>query len=54
MSVLYIDENRALKAYDDISVGGTGQAQVELSRKVVGIEPEPAAAGSSPGPSATR
>ncbi len=41
MSVLYFDENRALKAYDDIEVAGTGRAQVTLERKVVGVEPEP-------------
>ncbi|GAA0801475.1 metallophosphoesterase family protein [Spirilliplanes yamanashiensis] len=35
MSVLYFDENQVLKAYDDIQVGGTGQAQVTLERKVV-------------------
>jgi hypothetical protein len=41
MSVLYFDENRTLKAYDDIKVGGTGQSEVTLERKVVGVEPEP-------------
>jgi predicted phosphodiesterase len=41
MSVLYFDENRVLKAYDDISVGGTGTSQVTLERKVVGVDPEP-------------
>ncbi|HET9518217.1 MAG TPA: metallophosphoesterase [Actinoplanes sp.] len=39
MSVLYFDENRVLKAYDDISVGGTGTSQVTLERKVIGIDP---------------
>ena len=43
MSVLYFDENRALKAYDDIEVAGTGRSQVTLERKVVGVEPEPSA-----------
>ena len=42
MSVLYFDEQQALKAYDDIQLGGTGQSQITLSRKVVGQEePEP-------------
>jgi predicted MPP superfamily phosphohydrolase len=35
MSVLYFDENKVLQAYDDIQVGGTGQAQVTLERKVI-------------------
>ncbi|BCL16117.1 metallophosphoesterase [Micromonospora sagamiensis] len=35
MSVLYFDENKLLQAYDDITVGGTGQAQVNLERRVV-------------------
>jgi predicted MPP superfamily phosphohydrolase len=41
MSVLYFDENQDLKAYDDIELGGTGQSQVTLERKVIGQEPEP-------------
>jgi hypothetical protein len=42
MSVLYFDEQQELKAYDDIRLGGTGQSQVTLERKVVGHdEPEP-------------
>jgi predicted phosphodiesterase len=42
MSVLYFDEQQDLKAYDDIQLGGTGQSQVTLERKVVGHdEPEP-------------
>lgn len=42
MSVLYFDEQQDLKAYDDIQLGGTGQSQITLSRKVVGQEePEP-------------
>jgi hypothetical protein len=44
MSVLYFDEQQSLKAYDDIQVGGTGQAQVTLERKVV----DDLAAGASP------
>jgi len=42
MSVLYFDEQQDLKAYDDIQLGGTGQSQVTLERKVIGHdEPEP-------------
>jgi hypothetical protein len=48
LSVLYFDENRALKAYDDIRLGGTGQSEVTLERNVIGAEPEPTA-----GPSAS-
>jgi predicted MPP superfamily phosphohydrolase len=47
MSVLYFDENRALKAYDAINLGGTGQAQVTLERKVVGAEPAANPSGSA-------
>jgi len=35
MSVLYFDQTNTLQAYDDIRVGGTGQAQVNLERHVV-------------------
>jgi predicted MPP superfamily phosphohydrolase len=41
LSVLYFDENQALKAYDDIQLGGTGQSNVTMQRKVIGTEPEP-------------
>jgi predicted phosphodiesterase len=41
LSVLYFDENQALKAYDDIQLGGTGQSQVTMQRKVIGQGPEP-------------
>ncbi|MEV8505561.1 metallophosphoesterase [Actinoplanes sp. NPDC051475] len=41
LSVLYFDENQTLKAYDDIQLGGTGQSNVEMQRKVIGLEPEP-------------
>lgn len=53
MSVLYFDEKRALKAYDDINVGGTGRAEVTLERKVIGAEPEPTGSPSA-GPSPSR
>jgi predicted MPP superfamily phosphohydrolase len=36
MSVLYFDQKHALQAYDDITLGGTGQAEVTLERHVVG------------------
>ncbi|MBW4705264.1 metallophosphoesterase [Micromonospora sp. RL09-050-HVF-A] len=35
MSVLYFDQQKLLQAYDDITVGGTGQAQVNLERHVI-------------------
>jgi predicted MPP superfamily phosphohydrolase len=38
LSVLYFDENQQLKAYDDISLGGTGQSQVTVQRKIVGAD----------------
>jgi len=41
LSVLYFDENHALKAYDDIQLGGTGQSNVTMQRKVIGTDPEP-------------
>jgi hypothetical protein len=41
LSVLYFDEKHDLKAYDDIQLGGTGQSQVTMQRKVIGQDPEP-------------
>ncbi|WP_433531857.1 metallophosphoesterase family protein [Micromonospora sp. CA-263727] len=35
MTVLYFDQQKQLQAYDNITVGGTGQAQVNLERTVV-------------------
>jgi predicted MPP superfamily phosphohydrolase len=35
MTVLYLDQDKLLQAYDDITVGGTGQAQVNLERHIV-------------------
>ena len=43
MSVLYFDQDKTLQAYDDIRVGGTGQAQVNLERHLVREEEPPAA-----------
>ncbi|GAB3521420.1 metallophosphoesterase family protein [Phytohabitans suffuscus] len=55
MSVLYFDkEKRALQAYDDIKVGGTGQSQVTLERKVLEVEHAAPAAGQRPAPTPTR
>lgn len=54
MSVLYFDGEKRLLAYDDITVGGTGQSEVALQRHVVEradeAESEP---GGSPSPSPT-
>jgi hypothetical protein len=47
LSVLYFDTQHALKAYDEISVGGTGQSEVTLQRHIVG-DGKP---GESPSPS---
>jgi hypothetical protein len=41
LSVLYFDENHALKAYDDIALGGTGESNVQMQRRVIGAEVEP-------------
>ncbi|HEX5598327.1 MAG TPA: metallophosphoesterase [Micromonosporaceae bacterium] len=49
MSVLYFDQDRVLQAYDDIQVGGTGQAQVNLERHVLKDENQP-----EPTPTLTR
>lgn len=56
MSVLYFDsETRALQAYDEIKVGGTGQSQVTLERKVIEPEePNTPAEGQGPAPTPTR
>ncbi|GIE93765.1 metallophosphoesterase family protein [Paractinoplanes rishiriensis] len=48
LSVLYFDENRQLKAYDDIQVGGTGESNIEMQRNVIGAEQPPSV---SPSPS---
>ncbi len=50
LSVLYFNDQRTLEAYDDISVGGTGKAEVNLSRHLVNQPVEPK---SEPTPSAT-
>ncbi len=48
MSVLYFDPSHELVAYDDISVGGTGLAEVSLKRHIIAREPLP-----NPSPSAS-
>ncbi|MBT8223966.1 MAG: metallophosphoesterase [Dactylosporangium sp.] len=50
-SVLYFDEYRSLKAYDDITVGGTGLSQVSLERHIVAPD-EPEDDEATPAPSA--
>jgi predicted phosphodiesterase len=35
LSILYFDPDRKLQAYDDITVGGTGQSEVSLQRNIV-------------------
>ncbi|MBO4210423.1 metallophosphoesterase, partial [Micromonospora echinofusca] len=45
MSVLYFDQQKLLQAYDDITVGGTGQSQVNLERHLVR---DPAAGAPAP------
>lgn len=50
MSVLYFDADKRLKAYDDIHVGGTGEAQVNLERHVIpDPQPQPTGTPTSPG-----
>lgn len=53
MSVLYFDKAHTLQAYDDISVGGTGLAQVNLERHLVDHNAKPATASASPTSSAS-
>jgi predicted MPP superfamily phosphohydrolase len=52
MSVLYFDDkDKKLRAYDDITVGGTGQSEVTLQRNIVRPDkeaPEPSPSSSSP------
>jgi predicted phosphodiesterase len=50
LSVLYFDASQALQAYDDITVGGTGETKVSLQRNVV--RPDPAIPA-SPSPATT-
>jgi len=43
MSVLYFDTSHALKAYDEITIGGTGQSEVTLDRRVLAFDKPPTA-----------
>jgi predicted phosphodiesterase len=43
MSVLYFDANHVLQAYDEITVGGTGESNVMLSRHIVNPSAPPTA-----------
>jgi predicted phosphodiesterase len=62
MSVLYFDPKGALQAYDDINLGGTGQANASITRHVIKNNlnppptesPSPSPSGSSPSPSPSR
>ncbi|MFI6133810.1 hypothetical protein [Micromonospora sp. NPDC051141] len=47
VSVLYLGATRHLRVDDDISVGGTGTAQVSLNRKVIDETPSVDAAAPS-------
>jgi predicted MPP superfamily phosphohydrolase len=49
LSVLYFDENHVLKAYDDISLGGTGESNVQMQRRVIGADQEPTDPGAVSG-----
>ncbi|OLB77317.1 MAG: hypothetical protein AUI14_16500 [Actinobacteria bacterium 13_2_20CM_2_71_6] len=53
MSVLYFDPKGVLQAYDDITLGGTGEAQASINRHVIkdNLNPLPSLApdGSAPG-----
>jgi predicted phosphodiesterase len=48
MSVLYFDQQHTLQAYDDITLGGTGQTEVNLERHVIGAGIATPAPSSSP------
>jgi predicted phosphodiesterase len=55
MSVLYFDTSHTLQAYDQITLGGTGESQVTLDRHLISADtpptapPLPAPSTSSPG-----
>nr|WP_239097404.1 metallophosphoesterase [Asanoa ferruginea] len=56
MSVLYFDDAKTLQAYDDIQLGGTGQAQVTLNRTVIArppVNPTPTPTLPTPTPTPT-
>ncbi|HKE65932.1 MAG TPA: metallophosphoesterase [Micromonosporaceae bacterium] len=43
MSVLYFDTTHTLQAYDEITLGGTGESQVTLDRHVIAFDTPPTA-----------
>ena len=51
LSVLYFDQTHALRAYDDITVGGTGQTQVNLQRHIIKAQDTAPPSGSPSPPS---
>ncbi|MFC7547534.1 metallophosphoesterase [Plantactinospora sp. GCM10030261] len=53
MTVLYFDPAKKLQAYDNITVGGTGQSQVSLERHII-PDPGAVAPDASPTPTPTR
>jgi predicted phosphodiesterase len=53
LSVLYFDAERALVAYDDITVGGHGLSEVTLIRNLIDAPAEPGLLDGSPSPSPT-
>lgn len=53
LSVLYFDDTHQLKAYDDITVGGTGRSQVTLQRHIIGHDESPGSPSGSPSGSGT-
>ncbi|MEU2611205.1 metallophosphoesterase [Micromonospora sp. NPDC007271] len=51
MTVLYFDQQKMLQAYDEITVGGTGQSQVNLERHLIREPAKGAQAPVTPTPS---
>ncbi|HZD97467.1 MAG TPA: metallophosphoesterase, partial [Micromonosporaceae bacterium] len=43
MSVLYFDTSHTLQAYDQITLGGTGESQVTLDRHLISADTPPTA-----------
>jgi hypothetical protein len=39
MDVLYFDSSKTLQAYDEITLGGTGQSNVTIDRHLASQEP---------------
>ncbi len=50
MSVLYFDAQHEVQAYDEITLGGTGQTEVTIQRHIVKNQPSPSA---TPSPGAS-